>query len=224
MMEKHTVIDNLIALARKYPLAIPCVYALFYFPFFLLLEKIPALTGYYTVQFWPDEIMPFIPEFVIPYLSWFIMVPLAGIFFLLAERDRYFELCFVVITGMSLCLIIYTIFPTQVNLRQPLITEGFCTDLVRMIRESDTSTNVLPSIHVANTVAVMLVVARSRVLKAWMKHAVNIWGILICLSTMLIDQHSIADVLCGCGLAFFLLWAKDQLTASYALRQQVNHN
>jgi membrane-associated phospholipid phosphatase len=223
-MEKHTVIDNLFALMRKYPLLIPIAYAMFYFPCFMLLEKVPMLSGYYTVQFWPDEIMPFIPEFVIPYLSWFIMVPLAGVFFLIAERERYFELCFLLFTGMTVCLFIYTVFPTQVMLRQPLITDGFCTDLVRMIRERDTSTNVLPSIHVANTVAVMLVVGRSQVLRAWQKHAVNIWGILICLSTMLIDQHSIADVLCGCGLAFFLLWTKDQIAASGFVQKQIRQH
>ena len=214
-METHSILNKLISLAKKYPLLVPVAYALFYFPCFMILEKVPALSGYYTVQFWPDEIMPFIPEFVIPYLSWFLLVPLAVLFFLLTEKDRYFELCFLLFTGMTVCLFIYTVFPTQVALRQPLITEGFCTDLIRMIRETDTATNVLPSIHVANTVAVMLVASRSRALRGWMKHAVNIWGIMICLSTMFIDQHSIADVLCGCGLAFFLLWVKDQITETY---------
>jgi membrane-associated phospholipid phosphatase len=70
----------------------------------------------------------------------------------------------------------------------------------------------------------MLVASRSRVLKTWMKHGINLWGILICMSTMLIDQHSIADVLCGCGLAFFLLWVKDQITESYAMRNQVTES
>ena len=218
-MEKRTALNKFIAFARRHPLLVPVAYALFYFPCFILLEKIPMLSGYYTVQFWPDEIMPFIPEFVIPYLSWFLMVPLALLFFLIAERERYFELCFLLFTGMTVCLFIYTVFPTQVMLRHPLINEGLCTDLIRMIREKDTCTNVLPSIHVANTVAIMLVAARSNVLKFWMKHAVNIWGIMICMSTMLIDQHSIADVLCGCGLAFFLLWTKDQIAASALLQQ-----
>ncbi len=89
------------------------------------------------------------------------------------------------------------------------------TRLVIMIYSSDTSTNVFPSIHVFNTIAMHTAVRHSTTLK---KHpwAVRISGIIavsIVLSTMFIKQHTVIDVVGAMGLnlvTWYVLYRQPQ--------------
>ena len=80
---------------------------------------------------------------------------------------------------------------------------------------SDTSTNVFPSIHVFNTIAMHTAVRHSTTLK---KHpwAVRISGIIavsIVLSTMFIKQHTVIDVVGAMGLnlvTWYVLYRQPQ--------------
>ena len=128
---------------------------------------------------------------------------------ILLRRDctHYFYLCSVLFTGMALCLVFYFLFPNGVALRPETIGRtNLAALLVRGIWALDSSTNVCPSIHVASTVAILLAVQRSRIWKH-RKLTVGIcWslGILICLSTLFLKQHSFIDVVCGIALTTVL--------------------
>ena len=80
--------------------------------------------------------------------------------------------------------------------------------LVRMIYRSDTPMNVCPSIHVFNSVTLMLAYYRSAVFDAprrrWMRPAAMVLCMSITLSTMLLKQHSVIDVVFGLLLALAL--------------------
>lgn len=67
---------------------------------------------------------------------------------------------------MTIFLIVCTIFPNGLNLRPVTFPrENIFTDLVRMIYSMDTPTNVLPSIHVYNSIGAMAAIAHSTSLK-----------------------------------------------------------
>ena len=72
----------------------------------------------------------------------------------------------------------------------------------------DSSKNVCPSIHVFNSVTLMIGYRRSRCFdeprRRWMRPAANVLGVAIILSTMLLKQHSCIDVALGAALAFAL--------------------
>ena len=95
------------------------------------------------------------------------------------------------------------------------IVDNVFTRLVIMIYSSDTSTNVFPSIHVFNTIAMHTAVRHSTTLK---KHpwAVRISGIIavsIVLSTMFIKQHTVIDVVGAMGLnlvTWYVLYRQPQ--------------
>lgn len=72
---------------------------------------------------------------------------------------------------------------------------------VRALYSSDTPTNVCPSIHVFNSVTLMLAYYRcgcfdhSR--RRWMRPAATVLCLAICASTVLLKQHSVIDVVFG---------------------------
>ena len=98
---------------------------------------------------------------------------------------------------------ISAVFPNGHHLRPTVFErENIFTDLIRRLYMSDTPTNVLPSIHVYNSIAVMIAVSRSRLFADHriIKCAMIALGVCIICSTVLIKQHSMLDV----SVAFIL--------------------
>ena len=87
-----------------------------------------------------------------------------------------------------------------------------------MLYAVDTARNVCPSIHVFNSVTLMIGYRRSRCFdepgRRWMRPAANVLGAAIILSTMLLKQHSCIDVVLGAALAFALDAAASSLERS----------
>ena len=82
-----------------------------------------------------------------------------------------------------------------------------------MLYGADTPTNVFPSIHVYNTCATLysiLISDAELFQRKWFRTFSIIVTVLICLSTMLIKQHSIVDVV-GAIIMFFIVAALVQL-------------
>lgn len=136
---------------------------------------------------------------MIPYFLWFPLLAGSLAYFLFKSKDEFLNLCFLMFTGMTISLIIYTFLPNGLNLRPEVLHDNILADIARMLYTIDTPTNVCPSIHVSSTIAVMIVVGKSTTLKrpAITKALVMLLGIAICLSTMVLKQHSFIDVVCG---------------------------
>ncbi len=126
--------------------------------------------------------------------------------------------------------LIYLVFPNCIYLRRPVSGGGICNQLVLLIRMVDTPTNVCPSIHVASTVAVMTEVGRSERLRLrrWVKLGLWLLGVSICLATVLLDQHSVVDVVCGVALTMILhnimeLWHRRRSLRRAPVRKPMQH-
>lgn len=80
--------------------------------------------------------------------------------------------------------------------------------VVRFLYRTDTATNVCPSIHVFNSVTLLLAYYRSHIFDAsrrrWMRPAAAVLCISIVCSTVLLKQHSCIDVALGALLALVL--------------------
>ena len=73
--------------------------------------------------------------------------------------------------------------------------------MVKMLYKVDTPTNVLPSIHVFNSIGVCIAISHNRVLsrRKVIHYGSLVLGISIILATMFLKQHSVIDVtLAGC--------------------------
>lgn len=213
------------ALFERYPLLIAIGYFCIYFPIFTLLEVYRQPK--YFVHCWLDDLLPFNEYFVIPYLLWFAFVPGMLLFFLHFSKTDYIRCCKVIFGGMSVCLLIYWLFPTGLMIRQPVENTNIFAACVNLLRGVDTPTNVCPSIHVSSTVGICMVLWRSKELKRFRKVKIGaaVLGTAICLSTMLLDQHSVIDVICGMVLSTVLCSVVEEAEAysEYRVHKEILH-
>ena len=158
-----------------------------------------------------DDWIPFNEWFVIPYFLWYAWVPVFLFFFMLKERQSYLRLCFIMFGGATICLVIYAIWPNGLRLRQEILSENLCADIIRFIRSVDPPNNVCPSIHVSSTVSIHTVICRSEYLKHCRRLRVISLAVTlaICISTMFIKQHSAVDVFFGILLSVILARISD---------------
>lgn len=179
-------------------LLLPVIYAPFYIAIFIWLEnrQVPCI---HIIEMKIDKYIPFCEYFIIPYYLWFFYIALTVIVFaFLPDHRDYYKLCTMLGAGMTIFLFISYIWPNGLNLRPEVLPrDNFCTDLVRLLQKSDTSTNVFPSIHCFNSLAANAAIWENELLsrKKRIKWSSLILCILILLSTLFLKQHSVMDLL-----------------------------
>lgn len=174
---------------------------------FAMLEQ-RSLGRIHVIHLKVDDLIPFCEYFVIPYFLWFVYIAVTLFYFTFINKDKkeYYQLIFSLGIGMTIFLLISYFFPNGQDLRPVIFPrENFCTDLVRHLYRLDTPTNILPSIHVFNTVACFIAIVKNKTLQ---KHrgliiSAFILSISIVLATVFLKQHSMLDVFCGLALNIF---------------------
>lgn len=187
----------------KYRHAWVLLYALIYMPWFLYLEE-NVTHKYYLIYSPLDDYIPFVEYFVIPYLLWFAFMLVYGLYFFFTDTSGFYKMAAFLCTGMTIFLIICTIFPNGQNLRPTeFVRDNIFVDLVKHVYVTDTPTNVLPSIHVFNSIGICVAVAHSKTLKQhrFVQWFTYIFAALIILSTVFLKQHSILDMLAAIVMA-----------------------
>ncbi len=178
------------------------IYMLVYLAAFFFLEQ--RKTSYHIIRSGLDSYIPFCEIFIIPYVLWFFYVAFTFIYLCLKESEETNKLAVFLMIGMTAFIVVSAIYPNGHRLRpQSFERDNIFTYMVSILYQTDTSTNILPSIHVYNSIAIMVVVARA---KEFRKHklvslGMQILGILIILSTMFLKQHSVVDVMLALILA-----------------------
>ena len=160
-----------------------------------------------------DDMIPFCEIFVIPYFLWFVYIAASCVFMLLkANNQEFISFALSLIIGMSVCMIICMIYPNGLTLRPESTSDTILGKMVASLYKTDTPTNVFPSIHVYNSIAVHVALVKCTALKNHkpVKNASLILCILICMSTVFLKQHSLYDVAGGIiliGVIYHLLYA-----------------
>lgn len=212
-------------LLEKYSHAWVFLYFLIYMPWFIWLEGRTGIR-YHFVRSALDSHIPFCKYFVVPYLFWFGFVAVTVIYFFFHDKLGFKKLMAFLIAGMTSFLVISTLYPTALNLRPPVVGgDDIFAQLVRFIYQTDTSTNVFPSIHVYNSLGCMIAIMDSQELcrrksVVFVTYALTI---TIILSTMFLKQHSIIDVTGAflMALAFYSVVYMHEARKSPALRHQI---
>ncbi len=197
-------------LLKKYNHAVAILYLPFYLVCFFFLEG-KNTTDYYVVESDLDSYIPFCEWFIIPYLLWFAYIAATVLYFFFTNKRDFTRLCLFLFVGMTICLVIYYVWPNGHHLRQNLAMlgrENIFTRMVGHLYTVDTSTNVCPSIHTFNSVGACIAIFHSTALKdnRWVRGGALLLTISICLSTVFLKQHSIIDVFCGLVLALIMYW------------------
>lgn len=192
----------------KYKHAWILSYFFIYLIWFFFLEQ-TVTTEYTNLHIWLDDYIPFNEWFIIPYYLWFLYIFLTVAYFFFTSREEFYRITSFLFIGMTICLLIYTVWPNGQNLRPNLDTLGrdnIFIDYIRGLYSTDTSTNVCPSIHVFNSIGANIAIWKSSTLRKrkWIPVSATILTVLICLSTMFLKQHSAVDVIAGIGLSLVM--------------------
>lgn len=182
------------------------LYWLIYLPWFGHLEK-TVTTHFHVIHVALDDYIPFCEYFIIPYFLWFAYVAWGIAYFYIKNKDEYFKLCTVLFTGMTIFLIVSTIYPNGHYLRPASFERtNIFTEAVKWLYMTDTATNLFPSIHVYNSIAINMAVFHSENFKKnWFVRILSsVLMVSIILSTMFLKQHSVFDVVTGIVLAVFM--------------------
>ncbi len=186
------------------------LYFALYLPWFAYLEK-TVTTHFHVIHVALDDVIPFCEYFVIPYFLWFAYIAWGMGYFYVRDKDEYFRLCAMLFTGMTVFLVISSIYPNGHYLRPATFErDNIFVDLVRWLYRTDTPTNLFPSIHVYNSIAVNIAVWHSASFrgkerkKKIVRYASAALAFSIVLATMFLKQHSVFDVVTGIAMAVFL--------------------
>lgn len=205
---------------REHPIAIALTYMPFYLLGFFLVEQL--VEPRYIIHSVVDDWIPFCEYFIIPYAIWFVELAVIPLALLRYDLRQYYYLCFVMFVGMTICLLLYVIFPNGLDLRVEITRHNLFAEIVRLMQQVDTPTNVCPSIHVASSMAMDLALCRSVLgQKRWVRLVSHGIFIAIVLSTLFLKQHSVIDVFWGMVLTTLLhgIWNRVVSPAGEPVRQ-----
>lgn len=200
---------------RKLKLLMPVVvYMIIYLIGFALIEHWNRL-HYTVIHNAADDLIPFVPVFVIPYLLWFPYILGSILFLLMVHEDTYRRVCTCLIIGMTAFIFVSVVFP-NIHLMRPEVMpeDNIFTKMVGLLYLADTPTNLTPSIHVFNSLCIIAGIwdwnwktDEGKVLPAqvrgFSRFFLTLLGVLIIISTMLIKQHSSSDVVIAFALYLF---------------------
>lgn len=184
-----------------------------YFILFILTENLIPAESCYVVHCAIDDLIPFCEIFLIPYVFWYLLIIISLGYFLLYNVDSFKRLQIFIIITQAVAMAIYIFFPNRQDLRPTQFPrDNFLTRSVAFLYRIDTNTGVCPSLHVAYSIGIASVWLKEKGVHLLWKSFVVISAILICLSTMLIKQHSAVDFLAAllvCLLAEAIVYGKD---------------
>lgn len=181
-------------------------YGIFYLGAFRWLETHPRKPHIIFSSI--DAKIPFCEYFIVPYFLWFLYIAVTILYFAYKNNNRteYVNLLFNLGIGMTFFLIVSYVYPNGLQLRPTVFPrDNIFTKAVQFLYSIDTATNVLPSIHVYNSIAAFCAINECAKLQKhpWIRWGACILTISIVLSTMFLKQHSIVDVVTG--LAFSMV-------------------
>lgn len=179
------------------------IYLTVYLVWFYLIENMHG-RDYTIIHMKADDKIPFCEVFIIPYLLWFFYVAWIMIYLFFTNTKDFHKCCKFLFTGMTVFLVISTLFPNIHFLRPfSMPRDNIFTDLVRMLYHADTSTNLWPSIHVYNSLGALFAVVHNAKLGSNkpVKFGCFTLSVLIILSTVFLKQHSLFDVMTAFILA-----------------------
>ena len=174
-----------------------------YFILYFLTENLIPVSKCHVIHCGLDDIIPFCEWFLLPYVFWYLLIVFSLGYFLLYNVDSFKKLQTYIIITQIVAVAVYIIYPNCQNLRPiEFPRENFLTDCIGYIYAFDTNTGVCPSLHCAYSIGIASVWLKEKDAKKIWKTFVVIAVILICLSTMLIKQHSALDFFSAIPVCF----------------------
>ncbi len=173
------------------------LYWIVYGAAFFFVERVSVNRDWNYMYCALDDLIPFCEWFVIPYLFWFVYLIGMLLYTLLYDVLSFKRMMWFIICTYTLTIVFYLIYPTAQGLRpETFDRDNIFTRFLSWFYTFDTNTNVNPSIHVIGSMAVLFTAWNTERFRTqgW-RAAFTVTAFLICISTVLIKQHSIIDII-----------------------------
>ena len=172
-----------------------------FFPYQILVYELTSRVTLAATRFpiWCelDKMIPVCDFFVLPYLSWHALLPVVGLYLLktdLTGLRRFIK--YLLFTSIT-TLVVFIVWPTVMPLRPESVEiKGVLSWVLSVVYTVDENTNVMPSMHVIWAFGMLFALWKDKLFsKPVLRVVCFVQTILICISTFMIKQHSVLDVL-----------------------------
>ena len=178
-----------------------------YFILYFLTENLIPAEKCHPVSCALDEAVPFCEWFVIPYVSWYLLIVGSLLYFLLYRVDSFRKLQTYIIITQILAMTVYILYPNRQDLRPEVFPrENLLTAVVGFIYSVDTNTGVCPSLHVAYSMGIASTWLREKTVPGWVRTGIVVWCGIICISVAFVKQHSVVDIFAAVPVCLFAEW------------------
>ena len=160
-----------------------------------------SLRGEYFSLYFPAELeVPFVPEFIVVYLSMYVLFAMPPFFLKVAELTALGKQ---LIVGTLLSGLTFLVLPAKLGFVREVPEGELLESLYSAMFAVDMPHNMVPSLHVVFSALILLSLAGSdageRLRPFWYG-----WLIVICASTLLVHQHHLLDVVAALALVYLL--------------------
>ena len=143
--------------------------------------------------------IPFVPEFIWAYISMYLLFFLPP-FFLNTSQLRVLGKR--IIVGTIISAVVFLLFPSRLGFER-ISPDGFYGEIFVRIFSIDLPYNMAPSLHIVYSSFILLSIYNAVKSKAIRLGAI-LWLTLISLSTLLVHQHHIVDIILALLLTEFV--------------------
>jgi len=167
-----------------------------------------------------EDRIPFVPQFVYLYIFGYLMLLLFPLFFVRNKADFYLltkGILFIIVSSG----IVFCVFPTT-TLRPSFTVSSFTLQIVNTLYELDPPNNCFPSLHVALTAYIAIILHR---LDYWKNYPLIISG-AVCASTLFIKEHALIDIIGGliyASLTIAIFWQDSDSDSAKIIRYESKH-
>lgn len=160
-----------------------------------------SLRGEYFNLYLPVELgVPFVPQFMLAYLSMYVLFALPPFFLNVAELTALGKQ---LIAGTIISGLVFILLPAKLGFVRAVPEDGIFGPLYANLFSIDMPHNMVPSLHVVFSALILLALSgasKSRLNNVFWYG----WLLVICASTLLVHQHHSIDVIAGLAVAFLL--------------------
>ncbi len=147
-----------------------------------------------------DGRIPVIPQMIWVYWGCYLFWIVSFVYLTICDKERRYQLLKAFVLGEVICFFFFVFLPTTMT-RATLSGTGLTAWLMHMTYQIDSADNLFPSIHCF--VSWLCYTAARSQKGVWKPYRVIalISAVLVCVATVTVKQHVVADVIAGVVLA-----------------------
>jgi membrane-associated phospholipid phosphatase len=185
------------ALTRPYAVTLPMVALVSLVPVYVVIADRVRTGAVHAPELAVDRFFPLVPPWALVYGALYLFLILLPVI-VIQQRDLIDRTVWAYLTIWTLSYVFFLLYPTIAPRPAEVTGDGFAVWGLRFLYDADPPYNCFPSLHVAHSFVSAL--ACIRVHRALGLAAVSCAS-LVAISTLLIKQHYVVDVIAGIFLA-----------------------